>query len=57
MTRLTRASRMDGGQRLLRRLTLVMLAYTTTVLRLIGIPVARDAAATSWATLSNWASV
>jgi hypothetical protein len=32
-------------------------ACTTTVLRLIGMPSARDAAATSWATLSNCASV
>ena len=34
-----------------------MSACTTTVLRLIGIPSARDAAATSCAVLSNWASV
>ena len=29
----------------------------TTMLRLTGIPSAREAAATNWATLSNWASV
>jgi hypothetical protein len=34
-----------------------MSACTTTVPRLTGIPSARDAAATSRATLSNWASV
>ena len=34
-----------------------MSAWPTTVLRLIGMPSARDAAATRWATLSNWASV
>src|SRR5450759_3300482 len=57
MTRLTRASRVAGGQGSLRRLTPLMSACTTTVLRLTGMPSARDAAATRWATLSNWASV
>jgi len=45
------------GHGSLRRLTLLMSACTTTVLRLIGRPSAREAAATRWATLSNWASV
>jgi hypothetical protein len=40
MTRLTRCSRVAGGQGSLRRLTLSMSAWTTTVLRLIGRPVA-----------------
>ena len=57
ITRLTRASRVAGGQGSLRRLTLLMSAWTTTVLRLIGMPSAFDAAATRWATASNWASV
>jgi hypothetical protein len=34
-----------------------MSAWTTTVMRLIGMPSARDAAATSWAVLPNWAWV
>jgi hypothetical protein len=57
ITRLTRASLVAGGHGSLRRLTLLMSACTTTVLRVIGISVAFDAAATSWATASNWASV
>jgi len=57
MTRLTRVSRVAGGHGSLRRLTLLMSAWTTTVLRLTGMPSVRDAAATSGATLSNWASV
>ena len=46
-----------GGHGSLRRLTLLMSAWTTTVLRLIGRPVALCAATTSRATASNWASV
>jgi hypothetical protein len=38
MTRLTRASRVARGQGSLRRLTLLMSACTTTVLRLIARP-------------------
>lgn len=57
MTGLTRASPVAGGHGSLRRLTLVMPACTTTVLRSTGMPSAFDAAATSWAVLSNWASV
>src|SRR3990172_7200160 len=52
MTRLTRASRVARGHGSLRRLTLLMSACTTTVLRLIGRPSARDAAATSCPVLS-----
>ena len=57
MTRLTLASRVLGGHGSLRRLTLLMSAWTTTVLRLIGRPVTLCPATTSRATLSNWASV
>ena len=57
MTRLTLASRVAGGHGSLRRDTSLMSAWVTTVLRLIGRPSARDAEATSRATLSNWASV
>ena len=48
---------MAGGHGSLRRLTLLMSAWTTTVCLLIGRPVALCAATMSWATLSNWASV
>ncbi len=57
MTRLTRASRMAGGHGSLRRLTLMMSAWVTTVLRLMGRLAALDAAAPSLATLSSWASI
>jgi hypothetical protein len=57
ITRLTLASRVAGGHGSLRRETLLTSACPTTVLRLIGRSSACDAAATSWATLSNWASV
>lgn len=56
MTRLTRAPLWPAATSL-RRLTLLMSACATTVLRLIGMPRAFAAGATRWAVLSNWASV